>query len=49
MLAELQRQGFKGVFSIEYESGGGQALEDNVAKCAAFFEETAKELLAQKK
>ncbi|MCY3023899.1 MAG: sugar phosphate isomerase/epimerase [Planctomycetota bacterium] len=49
MLAELQRQGFKGVFSIEYEYGGGQQLVDNVAKCVTFFEETAKELLAAKK
>lgn len=44
LLAELKRQGFKGVFSIEYEHGGGQQLIDNVGKCVAFFEETAKEL-----
>ena len=45
MLAELKRQGFKGVFSIEYETGSGQQLIDNVAKCKEFFDKTAQELL----
>jgi len=49
MLAELKRQGFKGVFSIEYEYGGGQQLIDNVAKCKEFFDKTAQELLAETK
>ena len=44
MLQELKRQGFKGVFSIEYEIGSGQELVDNVAKCVEWFGATAKEL-----
>jgi sugar phosphate isomerase/epimerase len=44
MLAELKAQGFKGVFSIEYEHGSGQALLDDIAKCIAFFDKTAAEL-----
>ena len=44
MLEELKRQGFKGVFSIEYESGAGQELVDNVSKCVLWFAETAREL-----
>ena len=44
MLTELYAQGFKGVFSIEYETGGGQELIDNVTKCAEFFAATAAEL-----
>jgi sugar phosphate isomerase/epimerase/HEAT repeat protein len=44
MLQELKRQGFKGVFSIEYESGSGQELLDNVNKCVAWFAATAAEL-----
>ena len=44
MLQELKSQGFKGVFSIEYESGSGQELVDNVAKCVLWFAQTAKEL-----
>jgi sugar phosphate isomerase/epimerase len=43
-LAELKRQGFKGVISIEYEYSSGQQLIDNVAKCVEFFEATTKEL-----
>lgn len=46
MLAELHRQGFRGVFSIEYETGAGKELEANVAKCIAFFDQVAGELLA---
>ena len=48
-LTELHRQGFKGVFSIEYESGSGQELLDNIAKCVEFFDKTAAELGAEKK
>ena len=44
MLTELYRQRFKGVFSIEYESGSGQQLVDNVNKCVEFFAATAAEL-----
>ncbi len=44
MLEEAKRQGFKGVFSIEYEIGSGQELVDNVRKCVEFFDKTAKEL-----
>ncbi len=36
MLAELKRQGFRGVISIEYEHNTPQ-LEQNVAKCVAFY------------
>ncbi|MCY3021977.1 MAG: sugar phosphate isomerase/epimerase [Planctomycetota bacterium] len=48
MLAELKAQGFKGVFSIEYEHGTGKALLDDIAKCVKFFDKTAAELLAGK-
>jgi len=44
MLEEIKSQGFKGVFSIEYESGAGQELVDNVSKCVLWFAQTAKEL-----
>jgi len=44
MLTELKRQGFKGVFSIEYEYSSGQELIDNVGKCREYFEKCAKEL-----
>ncbi|HEY3325335.1 MAG TPA: sugar phosphate isomerase/epimerase [Planctomycetota bacterium] len=43
-LAELKRQNFKGIFSIEYESTTGQTLIDNVGKCVEFFNATAAEL-----
>jgi sugar phosphate isomerase/epimerase len=42
MLRELHRQGFKGVISLEYESGAGKELEANAAKCVAFFDEQAR-------
>lgn len=41
MLAEMHRQGFKGVFSIEYESKFDHAT---LAKCVAFFNEQAARL-----
>ncbi len=44
MLRELRRQGFKGVISLEYESGAGKELEANAAKCVAFFDKTAREI-----
>jgi sugar phosphate isomerase/epimerase len=45
MLKELRRQNFKGVFSMEYESGGGQQLLDDMKKCIELFDKTAKELV----
>jgi sugar phosphate isomerase/epimerase len=48
MLAELKKQGFKGVFSIEYERTTGKELLDNIAKCIAFFDQTASDLSAEK-
>jgi len=48
MLAELKRQGFRGLVSLEYEDGEGRALEDNAARCIAFFDETARVLAAPK-
>ena len=45
MLAELKRQKFKGVFSIEYEVWDAEQTE-NIRKCVAFFEQTCAELLA---
>lgn len=44
MLEELQRQNFKGVILLEYESGSGKELEENAAKCLAFFDSTARDL-----
>lgn len=46
MLEELHRQRFRGVVSIEYETGEGEELEANVRKCIAFFDEVARELVA---
>lgn len=44
MLAELKRQGFKGVFTIEYEHGSGEDLKTNVAKCVQAFSDAAARL-----
>jgi len=44
MLAELKRQGFRGLFSLEYEDGEGSPLEANAARCIEFFDATAREL-----
>jgi sugar phosphate isomerase/epimerase len=41
MLDELHSQGFKGVFSIEYESTTGATLISNVATCCQFFSDEA--------
>jgi len=46
MLAELKSQGFRGVFSIEYEHGTGQQLLDDIAKCVQCFDKTAAKLAA---
>jgi len=43
-LAELKRQGFKGVISIEYEH---QWDEDTLAECVAFFHEQANALAVE--
>ena len=45
VLAELHAQGFKGVFSIEYESKFTLA---DLAACVKFFNDTAKEIAAEK-
>lgn len=49
MLAELHRQGFRGLVSIEYETGRGPELEANVARCIAFFDAEARALIARDK
>ena len=46
MLTELKKQGFKGVFSNEYESTTGQELIDNVVKCNEFFSKACTKLAA---
>jgi len=46
MLQELHTQGFRGVISLEYESGQGAELEANAAKCVAFFDKVAAEIVA---
>ena len=43
MLAELARQKFKGVFSIEYEHNWLESMPE-IAGCVSFFERTAAEL-----
>ena len=43
MLAEIQRQGLKAVFSVEYEHNWDNSLPE-IAACVEFFERTAKEL-----
>jgi sugar phosphate isomerase/epimerase len=44
MLAELKRQGFKGYFQVEYEHGTVPELMQDIAVCAAFFDQAAAEL-----
>jgi sugar phosphate isomerase/epimerase len=41
VLAELKRQGFRGLMSIEYEHDTDKLI-DEVAQCVAFIEQTAK-------
>jgi sugar phosphate isomerase/epimerase len=43
VLAELKRQGFRGLMSIEYEHDSEKLVEE-VAQCVAFVEQTAKTL-----
>jgi sugar phosphate isomerase/epimerase len=44
MLAELQRQGFRGYTSIEFEYGDLKHLDENLPKCVAFFDKVTAEL-----
>lgn len=44
MLAELKRQKFQGLFSVEYEHGKGAELVENVAKSVKAFSDAAAEL-----
>jgi sugar phosphate isomerase/epimerase len=43
VLAELKRQGFRGVLAIEYEHDSPELVAD-VARCVAFVEKTAQKL-----
>lgn len=43
LLTEMHRQGFKGVFSIEYEYNWGHSLPE-LAQCVAYFEKVCAEL-----
>jgi len=43
ILTELKDQGFKGIFSIEYEYNWDNSVPD-IAKCVEFFDKTAAEL-----
>jgi sugar phosphate isomerase/epimerase len=45
ILSELKRQGFRGLICVEYETGTGEALEQNVAKSIAFFDADTRDLL----
>ncbi|MBW3623507.1 MAG: sugar phosphate isomerase/epimerase [Armatimonadetes bacterium] len=47
MMAELKRQGFRGVFSVEYESTSGAELVRNVARSIDYFSRVARELAPQ--
>ena len=48
MLNEMKAQGFKGVFSIEYESTSGAELVSNVEKCCQYFSAECTKLAAGK-
>ena len=43
LLAEIKRQGFKGVFSIEYEYNWTSSVPE-IAKCVEYFDKVAAEL-----
>jgi sugar phosphate isomerase/epimerase len=47
VLTEIYRQGFQGVFSIEYEHNWLNSVPE-IAQCVAFFNQTAAELAANK-
>ncbi len=44
MLDELHRQGFKGVFSMEYESAAGDALLDALRQSIVYFDTEARRI-----
>lgn len=44
VLQELRRQGFKGLFAIEYEPYSPTESFDKIAQCIAYFRQTATEL-----
>jgi hypothetical protein len=44
MMQELQRQGYKGYSSIEYERGSLDDLAKSLPLCIEFFDKTAAEL-----
>ena len=45
MMAELKRQKFQGVLSLEYESGAtGEQLINELKECIAFFDHEAAQL-----
>lgn len=46
MLTEILSQGFKGVFSIEYEHNWDNSVPD-IAKCVEYFDKVAGDLLGQ--
>lgn len=48
MIAELKRQGFKGVLNIEYERGDLAHLDENVPACIAEFDKMCADVLAGK-
>ena len=43
ILGEMKRQGFRGPISIEYEHNGLNSVPE-IAKCVAYFEESARKL-----
>ena len=44
LLAELNRQGFSGVFSIEYEHNWFNSMPE-IAQCIQYFHQATKELM----
>jgi len=48
ILAELERQRFRGLIDVEYETGAGAELEQNVARCIEFLDQTARETVARR-
>jgi len=46
LLAEIKRQGFKGVFSVEYEHNWDNSVPD-IAQCVAYFDKVAAELASK--
>jgi sugar phosphate isomerase/epimerase len=47
MMQELKKQGAPLVFSVEYESGSGEELIENVSKSIQYFSDVASELAKQ--